>query len=740
MNNQVEKSFNNNYFRNDLEEIKNNFVKIKSMISQKRKPEENIQFILEKINNYGNSQTTNNNGNCGDGEVTNKNNDSNNEDIFKNENINSKRVKKLTNKDKSKANKKFGLKKNDNKNIDYYFDKKDNINQNSKTTDNKKINKKSINNHFQENNKNNNLIENGKDFLFKINEEINKNFSIIKDGKDSKIKYNNNFLRKIKNTPREIKDFYSLDSNFINSKNKSKYLSVLKNYCLKYNSLNEYNKININNYKLIYIHDCFNKLKKIPKETNTIINPRNYLIKDEFLIDYEKDSIDDYLEENAEDIKSNDDEDEEEDDEEVLFNLNQKEINEFIVPDGHLSQDELSDNDIIEDRKIFEKSKNKLIDIKTILNIRKNYIKPIIIDFTKNDKNDKILIISKKLTIGLFCYDYIKDNNENNFNLCEKEKFPLIIKNKDRKYKGIQDSINNHFYDIIKIIHGSYDTKEHLISEINQKYSGISKNVLNNFFKEKCIKFQRKYWIVKNIVLNQFNLNINEIDNIKKENYNKYKEKEENKLKEGKKTKEEKKITKKDNNINNNKNLNKKENEINKDKENIFEVKKSKILDKILIESKDYEEISIEILDSSGSNDSNEIKTKKGYNSNNIHEDKLTKENEVENFKIFTDNTNVNVINNKNEKRKKIKKEELDYVNRSFCLDINEIKKYGDINSDISIISNKNNKKEKNRKAVKEGKKGKCKKPKSRSRSKAKDRKNSVNNEFIKKFLSKKEK
>ena len=33
MNNQVEKSFNNNYFRNDLEEIKNNFVKIKSMIS-----------------------------------------------------------------------------------------------------------------------------------------------------------------------------------------------------------------------------------------------------------------------------------------------------------------------------------------------------------------------------------------------------------------------------------------------------------------------------------------------------------------------------------------------------------------------------------------------------------------------------------------------------------------------------------------------------------------------------------
>ena len=47
-------------------------------------------------------------------------------------------------------------------------------------------------------------------------------------------------------------------------------------------------------------------------------------------------------------------------------------------------------------------------------------------------------------------------------------------------------------------------------------------------------------------------------------------------------------------------------------------MKKSKILDKILIESKDYEEISIEILISSDSNDSNEIKIKKGNNSNNI--------------------------------------------------------------------------------------------------------------------------
>ena len=615
MNNQIEKNF-NNCFKNDLEEIKNNFVKIKSMISQKRKPEENIQYILEKINNSGKNKTINKNiGNCDNEEKTNKNGKDKNRFIIMNENINNKRVNKfiIKDKNKNKTNKKYGTKKKkDNKNIDYYFDKKDIISQNSKNKDNKKINKKFIITHYQENN--NDIKRNEKDFFAKINKEINKNFNILNDNNEPKINYNKNFLRKIKNIPLEIKDFYSLDSNLINSKNKFKYLSFLKNYFLKYNSLNQYNKINTNNNKLIYIHNCFNKLKKIPKEINTKINPKNYLIKDEYLIDYEKDSIDDYLEENAEDIKSEDDD--EEDEEEDIFSLNQKDINEFIVPDGHLSQDELSDNGLLEDRKVFEKSKTKLIDMKTILNIRKNYIKPIIIDFTKKEKNDKILILSKKLTIGLFCFDDFKDNNEKTDNLnYEREKFPVLIKTKDSKYKEIKDPIKKHIFDIFKKIYGSYDTKDHLIYEINQKFNDISKNILNNFFKEKCLKIHKKYWVVKNEVLNKFNININEIDNIRKENFNIYKEEEGKKARkenfniykeeEGKKAKELTKLIRKDNN--NNQNINKKEKEKikekdfekekdkekdiekekdkEKDKESIFEVKKSKRLDKILIEN-----------------------------------------------------------------------------------------------------------------------------------------------------------
>ena len=44
--------------------------------------------------------------------------------------------------------------------------------------------------------------------------------------------------------------------------------------------------------------------KKIPTQASHLINPKNYLAKDEYLIDYDKDSEDEFMEENAEDIKS----------------------------------------------------------------------------------------------------------------------------------------------------------------------------------------------------------------------------------------------------------------------------------------------------------------------------------------------------------------------------------------------------------------------------------------------------
>lgn len=57
------------------------------------------------------------------------------------------------------------------------------------------------------------------------------------------------------------------------------------------------------------------------------------------MIDYDKDSEEEFLEENAEDIKS--DENSEEEEKELLDES--EEENKWIVPDGHLSQDEVSE-------------------------------------------------------------------------------------------------------------------------------------------------------------------------------------------------------------------------------------------------------------------------------------------------------------------------------------------------------------------------------------------------------------
>ena len=638
---------------------------------------------------------------------------------------NNKRIKKLIVKSIKKISKKRN-KKNENKNIDSYLIKKEIQQENDNSTTYKNINKKLFVTHYINNNQNE---INGKEFLKKINEEINNNnFSLLKN---NKIRYNSNFLNNIEKLPSEIKEFYSLDSKSINENNKDNYILILKNYLLKHNSLNnidQYDKINNKNKKLIFIHNSFNKLKNIPNEISKKINPRNYLIKDEYLIDYEKDSEDEYLEENAEDIKSNDNE-EDEDDLEDIFSISQKDANKFLVPDGHLSQSEVSDYDLIEQRRLFQKSKSNLIDIKSFLNIRKNYIKPILIDFTKAENNDKIMILSKKLSIGLVNFDTIKDINEidNNFNAND-EVFPIVIKKKINNYKGIQDSIRNHFQDIIKKIHGSYDTKDHLINEINQQFDDISKNILNNFFKDKCMKIHKKYWIVKDEILNQFNLNIDDMDKIKKDNYNIYKEREEKKTKnlETIKQKDEMMNTKNENieiNISDDKS---------KDKDNIFEITKSQKLDKILINTKEYEGLSIEVLES----DSNQSNKNELYN--NIDDRKSIielKSNEEEESLIVSIEKN-NQKKNKKKKKRKSKKKKIVFDDEDYEFNINDNKRKSTRirrNNNISKISkiNKIGKMSKIERKIMNNDNSSDK-----SKSKNKDKKKDGNNKLINEYFN----
>ena len=229
---------------------------------------------------------------------------------------------------------------------------------------------------------------------------------------NSTIKYDTSYLNEIKDIPDKIKSFYSLNSNNITNDAKNDYISSLKNYFTELNTLNNTNNTNTNTKKnkLIFIHNSFAPLKKIPTRESNLINPRNYLAKDEYLIDYEKDSEDEYMEENAEDIKSNDNEDKEEDEED---DINSIQDDKFIVPDGHLSEEELSDKDMMKERQLLENSKENLLGIMSILNIRRNFMKPIVVDFRNKKADDKVNYLMDQLTIGLFKYEDENANNEN---------------------------------------------------------------------------------------------------------------------------------------------------------------------------------------------------------------------------------------------------------------------------------------------------------------------------------------
>ena len=700
-------NYSNNNFKNNLEEIKNNFVKIKSLISQKRKPEEKIDNILCNVENKHNINKDFNDNNMR------KESDNNelkkigqNNKLNNNINKNKKRIVKIIKKDKN-ISKRIKTNKNENINIDFYFDKKcKNQQRNLSMNNNNKINIQITDKNNYVKNKNE-INKNKCDYLIKINEELNKdiNFSL---SIYNKIKYNNNFLDSISNIPKEIINFYSLNSKSISEKNINEYILILQIFFKKYNyitNVNQYNNTNTKNKRIIFIHNSFIQIKKIPDKKSNKINPRNFLQKDEFLIDYEKDSEDDFLEQNAEDINSNDNEDNEEEEEEIFSIYKRDE--DFIVPDGHLSQDELSDVDIIEQKKIFQSKKN-VIDIRTLLNIRKNYIKPILIDFNKIEieKNERIMLLKKKLLIQLFDYttktDYITKNDDN-LKICE-DKFPIIIKNKDNKTKGIQNPIKNHFEDIVKKVHGSYDTKEHLILDINKKFEDISKNILNNFFKEKCEKIQKKYWIIKNNILDQFNLNENDLEKIKKENYNIYKEKEERKNKEFEFTKkDEKKQVLLPNNSNSNENNKNEEQKDITDIENTFDLKQSKILDKILINPKDCDDISLEIL---SDNEIQEERSKSLFldindNNNNFDCDSnINNINEEEIPIINLENNKEKCKKNKNKKKKIYDEDETFLLNKGKSIKNTKLSK---TNKMINI----NNKEKKGRNKTKCMKKNK---------------------------------
>jgi hypothetical protein len=240
-----------------------------------------------------------------------------------------------------------------------------------------------------------------------------------------------------------------------------------------------------------------------------VIKPRNPFKKDEYLIDYDKDSEEEHMEENAEDIKSNENS---ADEEEGLNEEDEDEEKKWIVPDGHLSEDEVSEKDMLVqsangnfNNGNIPINNNKIKSVMELLEIRKNYTKPVVINFNFNINiiDSKVKMIGDLLKARLFnpstggSLPYLvgnstqKDENEN-----EIEHFPIKIISKSKleetgRKSGMNMILKDHLDQVALEIHFSYMTKEFLIKLITEKFPGISKKGLDNFFKDSCLKSKK---------------------------------------------------------------------------------------------------------------------------------------------------------------------------------------------------------------------------------------------------------
>ena len=164
--------------------------------------------------------------------------------------------------------------------------------------------------------------------------------------------------------------------------------------------------------KILFIHDSFTSQKKTADKTSVIISARNPFKKDDMIIDYDKDSEEEFMEENAEDLKSNDnsgDESElpaieEEEEEGRKMGLSLMAICRRMKYHRKLAETEAN---------------TKSNGIKDILEIRKNYDKPIVINFNTSFFDTKTKLLHEALKGRIF-----KQQNEQTITA---KSFPIKI-------------------------------------------------------------------------------------------------------------------------------------------------------------------------------------------------------------------------------------------------------------------------------------------------------------------------
>ena len=172
------------------------------------------------------------------------------------------------------------------------------------------------------------------------------------------------------------------------------------------------------------------------------------------------------------------------------------------MPDGHLSEDEVSEKDEMFNRdKDFNNKNTK--SVMEILEIRKNYSKPVIVNFNLNIIDSKVKFIGDLLKARIFTQINTNINNvtynlENNIQQDDvtSNVFPIKIASKNKseenhKKIGMNVILKDRLEEVVREIHMSYMTKEYLIKLINDKIPGISKKALDNFFKESCFRSKK---------------------------------------------------------------------------------------------------------------------------------------------------------------------------------------------------------------------------------------------------------
>jgi hypothetical protein len=131
-----------------------------------------------------------------------------------------------------------------------------------------------------------------------------------------------------------------------------------------------------------------------------------------------------------------------------------------------------------------------------LLEIRKNYTKPVVVNFNINIVDAKVKLIGDLLKARIFNQTNTQTVNKellNSEDLPELPEFPIKITSKNKiedtvRKSGMNMILKDRLDEVVREIHFSYMTKDYLIKLITEKIPNISKKGLDNFFKDSCLK------------------------------------------------------------------------------------------------------------------------------------------------------------------------------------------------------------------------------------------------------------